>query len=95
MLWACMNYWKSLRTLICGLFLTDPEYAAPTTNTVAFSPVMTESIPNSITSERASTLIKSLMQRTNSNLPILGLNHHLGEQNIPFKRKRLYLLMHD
>lgn len=30
MSWACMNYWKNLRTLICGLFLTDPEYAAPT-----------------------------------------------------------------
>lgn len=30
MLWACENYWKNLRTLICGLFLTDPEYATPT-----------------------------------------------------------------
>lgn len=70
-------------------FQTDPEYAAPTTLIL-----MTESIPNSINSERASTLIKSLMQRTNSNLPILGLNHHLGEQNIYFNRKRLYLLMH-
>lgn len=57
---------------------------------------MTQSIPNSITRERASTLIKSLMQRTNSNLPILGLNHHLGEQNIYSNRKKsnTYILVH-
>lgn len=72
-------------------FPTDPEYAAPTTNTVAFSPMMTESIPKTIRSERASTLIKSLMQRTNSDLPILGLNHHLGEPNIHFNRKKEYI----